>query len=189
MHPKTIFGILTPCWFPYKCTSHTWLTCMLFAVYCENEDALLSRFFLSGFAGWSINWQLQKIAVFTSADVFILCKKTWVCLEHAIKVHIRKLASWLHLLCFTKLHSRPGTCLNCMFVHLFLSYTQKRLLVWCWGLTWRSLFLSSLCRWQYMFRHPSEPLEPHIRCLVHTHIHSGWLTAFTRTFGAFPLQF
>lgn len=26
-----------------------------------------------------------------------------------------------------------------------------------------------------MFRHPSEPLEPNIRCVVHTHLYPGWL--------------
>lgn len=33
--------------------------------------------------------------------------------------------------------------------------------------------LPSLRRRQYMFRHPSEPLEPHVRRVVHTHLHPG----------------
>lgn len=44
-----------------------------------------------------------------------------------------------------------------------------------WSLNVLFLCLPSLRRWQYMFRHPSEPLEPHIRCVVHTHLHPGWL--------------
>lgn len=44
-----------------------------------------------------------------------------------------------------------------------------------WSLS--SLLFTSLRRWQYMFRHPSEPLEPHVRCVVHTHLHPGWLVS------------
>lgn len=39
--------------------------------------------------------------------------------------------------------------------------------------------LPSLRRRQYMFRHPSEPLEPHVRRVVHTHLHPGGSFFFT----------
>lgn len=47
-------------------------------------------------------------------------------------------------------------------------------ILWCHLSVVVSLsLLPSLRRRQYMFRHPSEPLEPHVRRVVHTHLHPG----------------
>lgn len=51
-------------------------------------------------------------------------------------------------------------CFMWLCIHLSLKLKQ-------------SFWSCSLCRWKYMFRHPSESLEPHVWCVFHFDVYPG----------------
>lgn len=65
--------------------------------------------------------------------------------------------------------------MSTQLVHAIIIIIVAPCPMWWWHLSVvvSLSLLPSLRRRQYMFRHPSEPLEPHVRRVVHTHLHPG----------------